>query len=64
MTAYTVTTEAERLQSLFEHSDIDLDEVVHRAVSSIIENSILWLSFSDGSEWPIPQPWCIEDRTA
>ena len=62
MTAYT-TPEADRLQTLFEHGDIDLDEVVSRAVSAIVEHSILWLSFSDGSEWPIPQPWIV-DRAA
>lgn len=60
MTAYT-TPEADRLLALFEHGDIDLDEVVARAVSAVIEHSILWLSFSDGSEWPIPQPWAVSE---
>ena len=62
--SYTSSTEAERLQSLFEHHDLNLDEIIRHAVSSVIENSILWLSFSDGSEWPIPQPWCSEGEAA
>ena len=62
--SYASSTEAERMQYLFERHDLDLDEVIRRSISAVIENSILWLSFSDGSEWPIPQPWCSEDRAA
>lgn len=61
---YTSTTEADRLSALFEHGDIDLDEVIRRAVANLVENHILWLSFHDGSEWPIPQPWASSSEAA
>ena len=54
---YTSTTEADRLQLMFEHGELSLDEIVAEAVSDIIENSLRFLSFHDGSEWVIPCPW-------
>lgn len=54
---YTSTTEAERLSALFEHGDINLDEIIAEAVSDIIENALRYLSFHDGSEWVLPCPW-------
>lgn len=61
---YEYTTEADRLQALFEHGDIDLDEVVARAVSDLIEHSLRYLSFVDGSEWVLPCPWATSSEAA
>ena len=54
MSIYTSTTEADRLDLLFAHGDITLDEIIERAVSVIVENSIMELSFYDGSETRFP----------
>lgn len=52
--SYSYTSEADRLEILFAHGDITLDEIIEKAVSAIVENSILELSFHDGSETRFP----------
>lgn len=54
---YEYTTEADRLQALFEHGDITLDDIVERAVSDVIEHWLRTLSFTDGSDLILPYPW-------
>ena len=54
MSTYTLTTEADRLDVLLAHGDINLDEIIERAVSVIVEHSIMELTFVDGSETRYP----------
>ena len=54
MSIYTSTTEADRLEALFAHADIDLDAIIERAISVLVENSIMELDFHDGSQIRIP----------
>ena len=57
MSAYTSTTEAERLSVMFERGEISLDNIVEEAVSDIIEHALRTLSFVDGSDLILPYPW-------
>lgn len=61
---YTSTTEADRLSYLFEHGDLDLDAIVAEAVSDIVEHSLRYLAFHDGSEWVLPCPWASDVQAA
>ena len=54
MAAHYTSTEAERLSIMLEKAELDLDAIVEQAVSVVVQNHLMEIGFSDGSEMILP----------